>query len=109
LVGGVLSSTIRRAGDFAARYGGEEFVVLLFHTSRADALQLAERVRMAVHGLGVDHSASPHGVVTLSIGGATVVPKAENAPQTLLDHADEALYAAKEAGRDRVVWSGVLV
>jgi diguanylate cyclase (GGDEF)-like protein len=109
LVGGVLSSTIKRAGDFAARYGGEEFVVLLFHTSRADALQLAERVRLSVHGLGVDHSASPHGVVTLSIGGATVVPRPENSPQSLLDHADEALYAAKESGRDRVIWSNVLV
>lgn len=109
LVGGVLSSTVRRAGDFAARYGGEEFVVLLFHTSRSDALQLAERVRQAVHALGVDHSGSQHGVVTVSIGGATVVPKADDSPQALLDQADEALYAAKEAGRDRVVWSDVLL
>ncbi|MGC4059843.1 MAG: diguanylate cyclase [Aquabacterium sp.] len=109
LVGGVLSSTVRRAGDFAARYGGEEFVVLLFHTSRADALQMAERIRQAVNGLEVDHSASPHGVVTVSIGGATAVPKADILPQTLLDQADEALYAAKEAGRDRVVWSNVLI
>lgn len=109
LVGGVLSSTVRRAGDFAARYGGEEFVVLLFHTSRADGLQLGERVRHAIRALKVDHSGSPHGVVTVSMGGATVVPRAEDSPQSLVDQADEALYRAKEMGRDRVVWNDVLL
>jgi diguanylate cyclase (GGDEF)-like protein len=109
LMGGVLATTVRRAGDFAARYGGEEFVVLLFHTSRADALLLGDRVRQAVRALGVDHSGSPHGVVTVSLGGATVVPRAEDSPQLLLDQADEALYQAKEAGRDRVIWSDALL
>ena len=109
LVGGVLSSTVRRAGDFAARYGGEEFVMLLFHTSRADAQQLGERVRQAVRALGVDHSGSPHGVVTVSMGGATMVPQADGSPQALLDQADEALYQAKETGRDRVAWSKAIL
>lgn len=108
LVGGVLASTVRRAGDFAARYGGEEFVVLLFHTNRSDALLLADRVRHAVRGLDVDHSGSPHGVVTVSVGGATVVPRSDDPPQTLLDQADAALYEAKATGRDRVVWSNLL-
>ncbi|MFT3857964.1 MAG: GGDEF domain-containing protein [Aquabacterium sp.] len=109
LVGGVLASTVRRAGDFAARYGGEEFVVLLFHTSRADAVHLAERVRQAVRALSVDHSGSPHGQVTVSMGGATMVPEADASPQVLLDQADEALYQAKEQGRDRVLWSKALL
>lgn len=109
LVGGVLASSVKRAGDFAARYGGEEFVVLLFHTSRADAQAMAERLRHAVHALGVDHAMSPHGVVSVSIGGATVVPKPEDLPQILIDHADEALYRAKEAGRNQVVWNDVLI
>jgi diguanylate cyclase (GGDEF)-like protein len=107
MVGGVIGSTVRRAGDFAARYGGEEFVVLLFHTNRADAVQMAERIRQAVRAMGVDHSGSPHQVVTISVGGATVVPRAEASPQTLLDQADEALYEAKAAQRDVVVWSAM--
>lgn len=109
LVGGVLGTTVKRAGDFAARYGGEEFVVLLFHTSRADAQALAERLRHAVHALGVDHGMSPHGIVTVSVGGATIVPNGDALPQTLIDQADEALYKAKETGRNRVVWSDVLM
>jgi PleD family two-component response regulator len=43
------------------------------------------------------------------MGGATVVPRAEDSPQTLLDQADEALYQAKELGRDKVVWSKALM
>jgi diguanylate cyclase (GGDEF)-like protein len=109
LVGGVLGASVKRAGDFAARYGGEEFVVLLFHTSRADAMAMAERLSHAVHALGVDHAMSPHGVVTVSIGGATVVPKPEDSSQSLIDQADEALYRAKEAGRNHVVWSEVRI
>ena len=107
MVGGVLASTVRRAGDFAARYGGEEFVMLLFHTSRADATLLAERVRQAVRALGVPHSGSPEGVVTVSMGGATVMPRVDGSPQALLDQADEALYQATEQGRDKVVWGDV--
>jgi diguanylate cyclase (GGDEF)-like protein len=109
LVGGVIASTVKRAGDFAARYGGEEFVVLLSHTSRADAMQLAERLRRGVRALGVGHCVSQHSVVTVSIGGATVVPRAEDSPQTLVDGADHALYEAKAAGRDKVVWRDALL
>jgi diguanylate cyclase (GGDEF)-like protein len=108
MVGGVLRSAVRRAGDVAARYGGEEFVVLLFHTNRADGVQMGERIRQAVRSLGVAQSGVPHEVVTLSIGGATVVPRAEASPLTLLNQADLALYDAKSAGRDKVVWSNVM-
>jgi len=108
MVGRVIASSVRRAGDSTARYGGEEFVALLFHTSRADAVQLAERIRQAVQARAVAHGQSPHKVVTLSIGGATVVPRAEASPQSLLNQADVALYDAKSVGRDKVVWSNVM-
>jgi PleD family two-component response regulator len=48
-------------------------------------------------------------VVTVSIGGATVVPRADDSPQTLVDGADHALYEAKAAGRDKVVWRDALL
>lgn len=108
MVGGVIASHVRRAGDSAARYGGEEFVVLLFHTSRADAMLMAERIRLAVLAMAVEHRESPYKVVTMSIGGATMVPRAEASPQTLLNQADAALYEAKSAGRDKVIWSSVI-
>lgn len=107
-VAAALGGTVRRAGDIVARYGGEEFVVLLFHTTMTDARALGERIRQAVKALALRHEDSSPGVVTVSIGGATVVPTTEGKPQELLAHADEALYRAKDAGRNRVEWSSVV-
>ncbi|WP_432482422.1 GGDEF domain-containing protein [Kineococcus esterisolvens] len=89
-----------RPGDVLARYGGEEFTVLLQGAGTGEAAgELAERLRAAVQGLGLVHPAGPGGpgVVTVSAGVAAGGPVA-----TLLGRADEALYAAKAAGRNRV-------
>ncbi|MFO8063957.1 MAG: diguanylate cyclase domain-containing protein [Spirochaetota bacterium] len=100
-----LEASIERPGDVVARYGGEEFVALLPATDSEGGSQLAERFRVAVEVLAVPHEYSNAAdVVTLSLGVATLSPEAgkdEDAAEKLLKRADEALYAAKRAGRNR--------
>ncbi|MEO0972839.1 MAG: diguanylate cyclase [Pseudomonadota bacterium] len=90
----------------ACRLGGEEFLILLRDTSPDDARAFAERVREAVGVLQLPHPRSQvQAHVTVSIGVATALPSPVNDPDALLGAADRALYAAKAAGRDRVVMS----
>lgn len=100
-----LSENLRRAGDMVARYGGEEFVLLLHQTPRDDGVALAERLRAAVEKLAIAHSGADAGVVTISAGGATVIPAPQAEQRALLHAADECLYQAKDGGRNRVVWA----
>ncbi len=101
-----LSASLSRAADLAARFGGEEFVSLLPHTSTEEAAGLAERLRARVEALAIPHPSSPvTPVVTVSIGCATAAPSEDGDPAALLAAADAALYAAKRAGRNRVVSS----
>jgi len=86
-----------RSEDFAARYAGDEFVVLLPDTSATAAAEIGERIRWAVRSELEDRS------VTVSIGAS--VPDHADRRRTTLD-ADRALYEAKEAGRNQVVFAG---
>lgn len=99
-----LAKTAQRASDLVARYGGEEFVVLLYHMTRDDAVQLADRMRSAVEKLAISHLDSPYERVTISMGGATLFPFEDQDPSILVEVADKALYRAKEKGRNRVIW-----
>ncbi|MDA8383704.1 MAG: diguanylate cyclase [Betaproteobacteria bacterium] len=98
-----LSGALNRKTDLFARYGGEEFVCLLPGTEAEGALQVAERFRAAVLALAIPHARSPVGDwVTISVGVAAAGSCAELSPRELVAHADEALYQAKAAGRNRV-------
>ncbi len=98
-----VAETCRRAGEFVARYGGEEFAVLLPGASVADARATAEKVRLGVEALGILHPAAPRtGVVTVSIGVAWAAPGSRRTAAGLLHAADQALYLAKQNGRNRV-------
>ena len=100
----VLEHYTRRAGDMAARYGGEEFVLLLPETSLANATRLAEDIRLSIEALAEPHSASPVSeFVTASLGVATIIPTRHLSPDTLIKLADDAMYSAKDGGRNRVV------
>ncbi|HEV2310434.1 MAG TPA: diguanylate cyclase [Acidimicrobiia bacterium] len=93
-----------RASDRAYRYGGEEFLVL-YDDTLTGAEDAAERLRVAVEGLGLSHpDNAPRGVVTLSIGVAASDGAAD--ADAVLRVADDALYRAKSQGRNRVVGAG---
>jgi diguanylate cyclase (GGDEF)-like protein len=103
-VAGVLSRFARRPLDLAARYGGEEFGIILFDTKREQAERIAGEILEAVRELGIAHqdsSAAP--VLTISFGVACVVPAARRSWAGLIQLADQALYAAKDGGRNRAV------
>jgi diguanylate cyclase (GGDEF)-like protein len=102
-VGKAIDESLQRPADVAARYGGDEFVVLLPDTDLDGALDVARRVMAAAGALNIMHGGSRFGRVTLSIGVAQQVPEPNQAPQELLQRADRALYAAKQAGRNRVM------
>jgi diguanylate cyclase (GGDEF)-like protein/PAS domain S-box-containing protein len=101
-VGAAIGEAVLRPGDLAARYGGEEFAVLLPDTDEAGAAIIAERIRQAIVGLGIRHTANPNAIVTISAGVASL-SCAEIEADRLIEAADHALYRAKDLGRNAVV------
>jgi diguanylate cyclase (GGDEF)-like protein len=87
----------RRASDLVARHGGEEFAAILPHTGARSAAAWAERVRRAIAALAFEGTP-----VTASLGVAAVEGPTAVTPSALSEAADHALYAAKQAGRNRV-------
>lgn len=90
--------------DIAGRYGGEEFVVLLPETEIDGAMQIAERLRLSVAGTPVPQESGPPIPVTVSVGVGQLA--AEESGESLLSRADQAMYRAKNNGRDRVETAG---
>jgi diguanylate cyclase (GGDEF)-like protein len=102
-VASALRAGLREGFDVAARYGGEEFVLILGESDGPTTLTVAERVRSAVADLREPHAASEHGIVTISVGVVAGVPDTDTVPAEFLKAADDALYTAKRAGRNRVI------
>lgn len=99
---------VMRKVDLVARYGGEEFVVIMPHTDLDGALRAAERVRSAIearHFKGLPAAGS----ITVSIGVTTLVEGIETNMDRMVQMADEALYRAKQKGRNRVEKADALV
>ncbi|MFB2659296.1 diguanylate cyclase [Shewanella mangrovisoli] len=95
-------SILQRPTDILARYGGEEFMLLLPSSHREDAYKIAERLRKAIIALHIPHEDSSHsGLVTISLGVACWQPSQLIDTNRLLCQADEALYQAKQHGRNR--------
>ncbi|MBR0726338.1 diguanylate cyclase domain-containing protein [Bradyrhizobium manausense] len=108
VVAKVIAAEMQRVGDLAARYGGEEFAMLLPNTDAAGCARIGERIRKAIREAGLVHSSNrAAGCVTASLGGAACRPALERTAGvgTLVEAADQALYAAKEGGRDRLMMS----
>ena len=101
-VSACLKSFCNRPGDVCARYGGEEFVLLFPETCISDALYLCERLRQSIEDMGLEHKANRAGVVTVSIGVASLIPEDDKSSDDLFRKADHHLYEAKEKGRNQV-------
>ena len=101
--GRLLGERFKRDTDLVARLGGEEFGALLPGFDMVEAQGLMEQLREDLRGLGLVHPGTPEGSLTVSIGLAALGPSHPYlSPQALLQAADEALYLAKHAGRDRL-------
>ncbi len=88
----------------AARYGGEEFAIVLPNVDAATLLDIATRVEENIASLQIPHAGSPvANHITLSIGGAALIPKRTQNVETIIAAADDALYTAKRQGRNRIV------
>jgi diguanylate cyclase (GGDEF)-like protein len=99
-----LSQCARRPLDFVARYGGEEFAVVLYEASREYVAEVLTRIQRSIAELNIPHDASRVASrLTVSIGAAFILPGASRTHEGLIQLADEALYSAKEQGRNRVV------
>jgi len=99
----VASKTLMRAVDFVARWGGEEFVILLPGTDTKGATEVAERVRENTEATVLTTYDGVDTRVTVSIGINTVVPRINDSTKDFMEKADQALYKAKESGRNRYV------
>jgi diguanylate cyclase (GGDEF)-like protein len=98
----IFAQELKRSMDFVARWGGEEFVALLTDTDWGGALSIAERLRMSIESAVVPLADGRTTGITVSIGVNSCVPSSWDAMGDFVHRADEALYAAKHQGRNRV-------
>lgn len=103
-ISNALTKTVKRSIDLVARYGGEEFAIIMPNTDIYGALKVAESVRTAIEQLQIPNKASiVSGFITLSLGVSSMIPAQNLSPDMLIKDADNALYEAKNSGRNRVV------
>lgn len=102
LVAATLKTAVNRSTDLVARYGGEEFAVVLPATSEQDAVAMANRIRAAIEDVKFIHGGKRI-AISASLGVAGKTPTSFDTPGRFITAADEALYRAKEAGRNQVV------
>lgn len=101
LVATTLAGTVGRSTDLVARYGGEEFAIVLPGTDAAHALEVAERMRRAVEGIQFIYRGKRI-PISISLGVVARVAQANQPVAEFISEADQALYAAKGAGRNQV-------
>lgn len=93
-----------RKEDTAYRYGGEEFLIILPHQNAQKAVLVAEKLRLVIQNLGIPHALNPSGsVITISAGVADLTPSSAWTLEEWLGAADQALYRAKQTGRNRTI------
>jgi len=98
----MIMQSLNRSVDFAARWGGEEFCILLPSTNLAGAIKTTENVRKNIEDTTIPYIEGTVTKITVSAGVNTVLPLQGGTIRDFIDGADQALYAAKESGRNRV-------
>jgi two-component system chemotaxis family response regulator WspR len=98
-VAAVIQTGAGRAGDIAARFGGEEFCVVLLEATLEEAGVVAQRLTDGVRNLAIPQN---DGYVTISVGVTSITPTSATRPDDVVEIADQALFRAKAAGRNRV-------
>lgn len=102
-IAAAIQGTVHRPADIIARYGGEEFAVILPDTPREGALAVAEKIRQQIQALAISHQGEAiQSIITASVGVATSGNPVYSCSDALISAADQALYEAKKAGRNRV-------
>ena len=101
-VASIFSKNVRK-GDLAVRFGGEEFVIVLVNCNKKTAIQIAEKLRVAIANQDFPHQEKqPLGNVTCTFGVGTYPDDARDI-KTLIDESDQCLYAGKKSGRNQVI------
>lgn len=107
-VAGALKNSAHRPTDLVARFGGEEFAIILAGTDWQGALSVAEQTVENIKELKIPHSTSKtNNFVTISLGVATIFAEFGMSETELIKVADEALYQAKETGRNRIISTNI--
>jgi len=104
VIANILKESEKRPADLAARYGGEEFSLVLPETGERGVKEIAYSILESVRKVTIPHKTSKvSDYLSVSMGTATMVPGRNTTPDTIIEIADQALYRAKNEGRDRVV------
>ncbi|MCL2808676.1 MAG: diguanylate cyclase [Treponema sp.] len=99
----IFRNNLKRPGDFVARWGGEEFVAILPNTSQEGAIEIAEKIRIEVENTLIPSIDNSRIKITISVGVNSIIPTQNCSVNAFISNADKALYAAKDAGRNKVV------
>ena len=102
IVGDCIARSFSRGSDCAARYSGAQFAVVSLGVDIDDLREHAQKLCEKVRDLSIPHTDSPHGIVTISIGGVSRVPYRDTKADELIKQAEVAMYTAKHRGRDQV-------
>ncbi|MCH4889918.1 diguanylate cyclase [Acidaminobacter sp. JC074] len=103
LVASLLKRALKREIDFVARYGGDEFVAVLSNVDYDGALQVAEEMTYNIKDHAIEHTYSPiEDIITITIGGYSVIPSNDMTMEQIIHNADNALYVAKDKGRNQI-------
>lgn len=104
---GMVANTIKescRQSDFVARYGGEEFIIIMLNTDKEEVIKAVERINQNIYDLNINHEYSDvSDRITVSVGITTAFVKEDDEYYDYIKKADEALYIAKEKGRNQYV------
>jgi len=106
-ISSIMKTSLQRSTDFIARYGGEEFIIILYDTNIKTAQNICIDIQNNLKSMQIlKYDGIPIKPITLSFGASSIRPQKNDNYEILIQHADTALYKAKDQGRDRIVLKG---